>query len=310
MIDVEEIDERELDRWLAVHNTVRPRDPATPGMMLDWRRQSGSMIWLIASIEGVDAGAGVGVIGWHAEPGVARIEVEVLDAWRAHGLGTALLKRLSGWALAGGQTQADASVEELDTESFGWAGRRGFTEVGRNSLLALDLTTAVGPEVSPPEGITISTWADRPDAVHGMYEVACEAYLDVPGEEDAVMDAFEEWRSNDLEGGGDRPEATFVAFAGAEVVGYAKLSLSEALPDIAFHDMTGVRRAWRGRGIASALKRAEIAWAIDAGYAKLQTFNEMRNEPIRVLNERHGYVVEPGAIRVRGALLARAVHPG
>jgi len=103
---------------------------------------------------------------------------------------------------------------------------------------------------------------------------------------------------------------TFVAFAGAEVVGYAKLSLSEALPDIAYHDMTGVKRAWRGRGIASALKRAEIAWAIDAGYAKLQTFNEMRNEPIRVLNERHGYVVEPGAIRVRGALLARAVHPG
>jgi GNAT superfamily N-acetyltransferase len=302
MIDIEEIGERDLDRWVVVHNAVRPSDPLTPGMVIDWRNQSGSMIWFIAAIEGIEAGAGIGIIGWHSEPGVARIEVEVLDAWRAHGLGTALLERLSGWAVAGGQTKADASVGELDTQSLEWALRRGFVEVGRNSLLALDLTTAVRPEVDPPEGITISTWADRPDAVHGMYDVACEASSDVPGEEDAEMPAFDAWRANDLEGDSDRPEATFVAFAGPEVVGYAKLSLSEGLPETAFHDMTGVKRSWRGRGIAGALKRAEIAWAIDAGYAKLVTFNEERNAPIRALNERHGYVVEPGTIRVRGTL--------
>lgn len=302
MIAVEEVDEHGLDRWLTVHNTVRARDPATPGMMIDWRNQSESMTWLVASIEGIEAGAGLGIIGWHAEPGVARIEVEVLVKKRGHGLGTAVLDRLSAWALAGGQTHADASVEELDAPSLAWAGRRGFTEVGRSSVLALDLGTAIWPEIDPPEGITITTWADRPDAIHGMYEVAREAYVDIPGEEDAEMAPFEKWLASDLEGGGDRPEATFVAFAGTEVVGYAKLSLSEACTDTAFHDITGVKRAWRGRGIASALKRAEIAWAIDAGYEKLQTFNEARNEPIRVLNERHGYVVEPGAIRVRGAL--------
>ena len=40
------------------------------------------------------------------------------------------------------------------------------------------------------------------------------------------MDSFEEWLSKDMEGDGDRPEATFVALADDEVVGYAKLSLS------------------------------------------------------------------------------------
>ena len=59
--------------------------------------------------------------------------------------------------------------------------------------------------------------------------------------------------------------------------------------------MTGVRRAFRGRGIAGALKRAEIAWAKQAGYETLQTNNEVRNEPIRRLNERHGYVVHARA---------------
>lgn len=302
MIAVEEIDERCLDRWVTIHNAVHARDPLTPGMMIDWRNQADSMIWLIASIEDVEAGVGVGVIGWHAEPGVGRVEVEVLEERRGNGIGTALLERLSAWAVAGAQTHADSSVEELDAASLAWASRRNFTEVGRSSLLALDLESATWPEIDPPDGITITSWADRPDAVQGMYEVACEAYVDVPGEEDAEMAAFEDWRANDLGGAGDRPEATFVAFAGVDVVGYAKLSLSEARPTVAFHDITGVKRAWRRRGIASALKRAEIAWAMDAGFEKLMTLNEARNEPIRVLNERHGYVVEPGTIRVRGAL--------
>jgi GNAT superfamily N-acetyltransferase len=66
--------------------------------------------------------------------------------------------------------------------------------------------------------------------------------------------------------------------------------------------MTGVRRAFRGRGIASALKRAEIAWAKQAGYETLETNNEVRNEPIRRLNERHGYTVRPGLVVMHDSL--------
>jgi RimJ/RimL family protein N-acetyltransferase len=63
-----------------------------------------------------------------------------------------------------------------------------------------------------------------------------------------------------------------------------------------------VRRSHRGRGIAGALKRTQIAWAKRAGYDSLQTSNEVRNEPIRRLNEKHGYVLEPGVVIVRRAL--------
>ena len=93
----------------------------------------------------------------------------------------------------------------------------------------------------------------------------------------------------DMQGDGDRPEATFVALVDGEVAGYAKLSLSKSDTKVAYHDMTGVLRAFRGRGIAAALKRTQIAWAKEAGYEKLQTANEVRNEPIRRLNARHGY---------------------
>ena len=156
------------------------------------------------------------------------------------------------------------------------------------------------PTVHAPDGIDVVSWAERPDAAAGMYAVALEAYPDVPGEEDAEVAPFEEWLAMDMQGAGDRPEATFVALAGDDVVAYAKLSLSLARPTVAMHDMTGVLRAWRGRGIARALKAAEIAWAMENGYERLETQNEERNEPIRRLNERYGYVVEPGSVTVRG----------
>jgi predicted GNAT family N-acyltransferase len=94
----------------------------------------------------------------------------------------------------------------------------------------------------------------------------------------------------------------FIALAGDEVVGYAKLSLTAAQPTVAFHDITGVKRAWRGRCVASALKRAEIAWAKWNGYERLSTMNEERNEPIRRLNARLGYRPAPGEIYLEGPL--------
>jgi hypothetical protein len=71
------------------------------------------------------------------------------------------------------------------------------------------------------------------------------------------MESFEEWLAHDIHGPGDLPEATFVALAGEEVVGYAKFSLTNAQPTVAYHDLTGVKRAWRGRGLAGAQTRAD-----------------------------------------------------
>ena len=133
-----------------------------------------------------------------------------------------------------------------------------------------------------------------------MYEVAREAVPDIPGEDDVDIGTLDEWLSRDMQGDSDDPNAVFVALANGEVAGYAKLALDKDRTDRAYHDLTGVKRAHRGRGIAASLKRTQIAWAKANGYTSLQTSNEVRNEPIRRLNERHGYVLEPGVVIVRG----------
>jgi GNAT superfamily N-acetyltransferase len=301
VLEIREIGERDLARWVAVTKAATNEADTVEGY-LDWKRQARETAWLLASDGRSDVGAALGIGGWHSPEGVARGSVAVAPAFRRTGVGSALLDALSVWARDLGYVDLMGTVKETDDVSLAWTRRRGFVEVGRNSILALDLTRAMKPTVRAPDGIEVVAWAERPDATAGIYAVAREAYPDVPGEEDAEIAPFEEWLAMDMQGAGDRPEATFVALAGDEVVAYAKLSLSLARPTVAMHDMTGVLRAWRGRGIARALKAAEIAWAMENDYERLETQNEERNEPIRRLNERYGYVVEPGSVTVRGPI--------
>ena len=301
MTEIRDVAEEELERWIATAKAALDEADTVEGY-LDWKRQARETIWLLASDEERDVGTAIGVGGWHSPKGVARGEVRVVAEARGSGVGSALLGELSRWARGLDYAELTGPVKEEDPSSLAWTERRGFVEVGRNSLLVLDLGAIEAPRVEPPDGVEIVTWAERPGAERAMYEVAREAYPDVPGEDDAVMAPFEEWLSMDMQGSGDRPEATFLALADGEVVAYAKLALSRARPAVAMHDMTGVRRAWRGRGVARALKAAEIAWAKESGYERLETQNEERNEPIRRLNERFGYVVTPGSVTVRGPI--------
>jgi RimJ/RimL family protein N-acetyltransferase len=301
MVETVSVDVADLGRVVAVHNAVRPDDPSTVAGFVDWRRQADDMTWLVATDGGEDVGAGVGVLGWHSPPETALVEFWTLPGARGRGVGVALHAELVRWSSERGCVAIETVVAEDDEASLGWAERRGFREVGRESRLVLDLGPIEAPVVDPPAGIEVVTWAERPGIERELYEVYVEAEPDIPGEDQNELPPFEKWLANDMQGLSDRPEAVFVALAGDEVVGYAKLALPPEGPHV-FHDLTGVKRAWRGRGIAGALKRAQIAWAKGQGFQRLVTRNEERNEPIRRLNTRHGYRVEPGSIVLRAAI--------
>jgi GNAT superfamily N-acetyltransferase len=191
-------------------------------------------------------------------------------------------------------------VYDADPDGIEFALHRGFVEVLRDARVALDLRELAPPSVERPPGVEITTWADRPDLSRSIYEVACECYPDVPGGENETTPPYEDWLEHDMSGPADRPEATFLAVAGGEVVGYAKFHLPAVRPTIATHDLTAVKRAWRRRGVARALKQAQVAWAKEQGYERLETANELRNEGIRRLNEELGYKEIPGRALVRG----------
>ena len=66
--------------------------------------------------------------------------------------------------------------------------------------------------------------------------------------------------------------------------------------------MTAVRRDWRNRGVASALKRAQIAWAQEHGFERLTAANEERNAAMQHINSLLGYRLIPGRVRLRASI--------
>ncbi len=292
-------DDAELERWLAIRNAVVPDDAISLAELRPWLDAS-QQVHLLALEGGELVAVGRGVREpWRPVP---RVSPFVPPEHRRRGLGSALLAALSHWAAAGGDDAVLSYVELGDEESTGFAVRRGFEEVGRDLKVALDLTGEL-LSLEPPPGVEIVTWAEQPGLVRGLYEVYREGSVDIPGDEDAEPEAFDDWLAHNMCGAGDSPEWTFVAVSGDEVVGYSKWSLTIAQPHTAHHDLTAVKRAWRGRGIAGALKSAQLAWAKENGYTRAVTNNEERNAPIRRLNERFGYQPAGGRVLMRGPLV-------
>ena len=287
------MDESDELASLEVYNTVWPRDAVTVEAVHSYRDSAQAYIDYLVREDGVVLGSGVGAIFAYRPRRVDTL-ITVLPRKRRRGAGTALYEAISRWASERRARELEVSVSGDDPESLSYAQRRGFIEVRRQVGLVLSLAGVSPLRVQPPAGIEIVTWAQRPELARGMYEVDLETHPDIPGFEDVALEPFEDWMAHKMRRPTDSPEATFIALDGAEVVGFAKLSLTA--PTAAGHAMTAVKRAWRGRGIAGALKAAEINWALANGYTELQTSNEERNAPIQRLNARLGY--RPGIARI------------
>ena len=285
---------------LEVYNTVWPHHAVTIDAVYSFRHSARDYIDYLVREDGVILGSGVGAIFAYRARRVVTL-ITVLAGQRRRGAGTALYEAISMWASERGVGELEVPVSGNDPESLSFARRRGFSEERREVGLVLSLAGISPPRVQPPAGIEIVTWAQRPELARGMYEVDLEAHPDIPGFEDVAVEPFEDWMAHQMQRPADSPEATFIALAGAEVVGFAKLSLTA--PAAAGHAMTAVKRAWRGRGIARALKVTEITWALANGYTELHTSNEERNAPIKRLNARLGYRPGIGRIHLVGPVI-------
>jgi GNAT superfamily N-acetyltransferase len=98
------------------------------------------------------------------------------------------------------------------------------------------------------------------------------------------------------------PEATFAVFAGDELVGMACLLRDVDQPERAENGLTTVRRDFRGRGLARALKETTIAWASERGIREIYTWTQTGNENMQAVNEKLSYVTRTVSISLRRPL--------
>ncbi len=183
-----------------------------------------------------------------------------------------------------------AVVEFLDA--------RGYEEVRRYLISELDVAAATRPG---PPAFELVTFADRPDLAPQLFAIALESYCDQPGRSEQRIASFEAWRSWGLD---PHPaEAYFIALEAGRALGYGFLNLEG---ETATHGFTAVARDARGRGVAGAIKRGQIAWAKAQGLRVLRTANEARLTEMLAMNRRLGYRPLYTEVVLRGPVAALA----
>lgn len=283
--------DEDYNAWRQVRMAVVPSERADSVESL--RAQAGPQRkFLLAEVDGVLAGSGL--VGKADQAGRGGITARVVPDWRRRGVGTAILRDLAERAAGMGFTVVGCNVDDPGSVQF--AERFGFREVDRQ----IEQVREIGDEPTPkiPEGVEVIRVSERPELWRAAYEVlGAQAFQDMAL--DAPLEiSLEQWEREWI----TDPDAMFIALADGEVIGCAGLLPDPDTPSRAEHALTAVRRDWRRRGVAAALKRLTLALASERGLAEVYTWTQRGNDDMRALNTHLGFITRTESLSMRATL--------
>ena len=283
----------DIDAYVGTWNAITPDEPTSVEEQASRLARDPRRLYLLA--EDGDDVVGCGYAGPADSPGRGFVAPRVLPEERRRGAGTVVLGALLAHVRELGFATASSHVDGNDPGSLAFADRHGFEEVDRQ----VEQVKAVGDElpVTAPEGVTFVTIGERPELLRGAHELAVEGYADMAVSTPVTI-SLEDWLAEEA----TVPDGSFVALADGDIVAYTGLCRDPA--GTVEDGLTVVRRAWRRRGLAEALKRAKLAWAAANGIEEIVTWTQSGNEAMRTLNQRLGYAYRSVSITVRTELAA------
>lgn len=295
-------DYEELSR---LERATTPEFPSDPEEERHWDRtlDVSHMVhekWVVAERESgqVVAIAALNHTPYSYDPHKFWVAVLVDPRHARNGIGRALASLLDAEAVTHRATCYWTIVRKDDPRALRFSERQGFVELRTNWMSVLDLSTAGTTswedrtEQFERDGIRFTTLAQegpsRPEVRHRLFELWAETGRDVPRMGEYTPASFEQF-SADLDGPSLIPEAFFLACHGDSYVASSHLQRDLAVSDFLIVGYTGTRSAFRGRGLATELKRRSLEFARQKGVRYLRTFNDSLNQPIWAINEKMGF---------------------
>lgn len=149
-------------------------------------------------------------------------------------------------------------------------------------------------------GIEIRTLAQElaedPDCYRKLHELNQTLLADMPSPEPYTPVPYEEWLNLDMRDPGLLPEAYTIAKHRDKYVGLSTARRLDKEPKGLHQLLTGVRREYRGKGIAFAMKLRVLEWAQKNGIESIRTENATNNEPMLAVNIKLGFQRKVGQV--------------
>lgn len=297
---------RDVERIVAIANTER-HDPTTVEAVLAHETiiapDSVSIRLVAEESDGYVIGYGEASHSPWDEPGAFELELVVDPAWRRRGVGVALWQVTSQRMAQAGATRVTTEIRENAALAERFAQARGFSLERRRFESMLDLarfdeTRFTGVierlEADGARFFSLADVGDTEEARLRAYEINKRAALDIPGRVQTFA-PFEEWRRFVCDAVWYRPEGQILVALGETWVGLAAVGYF-AESNSMYNMVTGVDRAYRGRGLALGLKLRTIQLAQQVGAAYIRTHNDSENAPMLAINRKLGYQPQPGLL--------------
>ncbi len=228
-------------------------------------------------------------------------ELGVREPYRRQGIGSQLLGWAEETAPLIGRARLQVPCRGNRPEGIAFLEQRGFSEYDRMACVELSLAGVVAPPIVLPESVRISSLAAEPDLRQSAYELAVEIFADLPDPEPVSAGSFEEWRLRDVDVP-DGPLDGHLPGSRGHDKSRGLLMVDERARRGGCAPAGRTRRAWRGRGVAKALKHAAIAWALERGAQRMTAENAVGNEAMRGINRTLGFQSAPDFIEMRRAI--------
>jgi GNAT superfamily N-acetyltransferase len=197
-----------------------------------------------------------------------------------------------GFATVGGHAENDGALA--------FATHHGFEEVDREveqvrNLARPEPAAPPVPDLGIDPDLELTTVAQRPELLQRAYALARQGFADMALRTGPATIAVDAWLREEA----TLPGGSFVALDHGIIVGYAGLVAWDGDPRRASNGLTVVDRRWRGRGLATALKRRQLAWAAANGITQIITWTQADNHAMRRVNENLGYETRTISHRMR-----------
>ncbi|MBM4117052.1 GNAT family N-acetyltransferase [bacterium] len=228
--------------------------------------------------------------------------VQVLPSARGRGRGRALYETVLAAAQARGALSLRTQVLENWADGLRFLAARGYVPGNREVESALDLTRFAPERFAGAEaktvaaGLRLLSYAELesdPERDRKLWDFDALVGADMPMPEPYTVPPFEVFQRKYLRHPDFYAEGFLVAvtpeglFAGLSMLQHSKV------PGRLNTGFTGVRREWRGQGVATGLKVAVLSRAKAAGYREVRTGNDSTNDSMLGINRRLGFTPLP-----------------